>query len=241
MAITLVQFTNPAANTTGGNSLTISVNLPGATTKGNTLLCIVGSIANDSNPNIPAAPVAALPTTAGLTWVQIGQIANPSYDSSFGNNHWGSIALFAAYNAPSIPSTTHTSIGVTTTLGTSTLAVGSQLLEISGVGSLDAVVTATGDNGTITAGNITLAAAADFLLVTAEVPGSDSETSPGTGYTYITTGGVGSNYAASQYQITSAKGTYGTSFGSTASGYWSVIAAAFKAAASGYAFGSFVG
>jgi hypothetical protein len=144
-----------------------------------------------------------------------------------GNWYVESIAIYYAANAPSIPNSAGTLVNASNTSGTYN-ANGFQLLEFSGVYALDKTTSLTDppqpDNpinaGTLTASNT------DLLLVLANAPLHNSQTTAGSGMTLTSMGGSGFYCGACQYLLNASPGSYATSFTGSA-GPWVCAAVSF--------------
>ncbi|MGD1214311.1 MAG: IPT/TIG domain-containing protein [Terriglobales bacterium] len=196
----------------------------GATTLGNTLICVV--LARDQlNTGAVPIPTIDAPVTTGLTWTLIEEIGNEGVLSGV-ETYGSAAAIYYCANAPSIAPTTYTSATVTTAPTTSTIiAIQIELYEISGLnGIVDASAANTG-TGTPSANTGNLATSGTDLILVASYTADGSYFAPGPGYTGYTI----------QYILSEAAGSIATSFGASSDGsggspYWSCVAAAFGAA-----------
>jgi len=202
-----------------GNPLTL--NFTSNTTSGSLLILTASAtiVGTGTHP----APVISAPSTSGFTWV-LGATSNQVVGSP---ETAETVVLYFISRAPPMSSSTSTSISATIT-GAGSSAFGVQLTEWSGVQIVDVLATASGVSPTnATAGNL-VTTADGLILCFVTDPNYDTSFGAGSGYTLVSTGGVGTAYGKIQYQATGSGGTYSTAYAAGISGAWTMVAVAFK-------------
>jgi len=214
--ISLVQRTDAG---TVGNPITVHFN---SNTQAGSLLILTASatiVGTGSHP----APTISLPSTSGFTWTQAATssqvIGSPETAES--------VYLFFIARAPPMSSALNTSVSATIS-GSGSQGFGVQMVEYTGVQSLDLTATASGVGPTIASAGNVVTRSSGLIICFVTDPNFDTGFSAGSGYTLISTGGVGTAYGANEYQITSSPGSYGTTFGGTPSGAWTMLVVAFS-------------
>ena len=218
MSISLIQRTDGA---TVGNPIDIHFDNP--TQLGSLVVCLMaGSIVGSGTHPVP---VIDPPTCPGFTWKRAadnGQVVGTPQTAE-------AVAIYYIDNCPvmSPGDVTHCSGTIS---GTGTPNFGCQLLEFGPGSDLNSIAAFVAANGVTpnqaTAGNLTTDLDG-FILCLVTDPNFNTGFSAGPGYTLISTGGIGTAFARSQFQSVS-PGTYLTAFNPpSTSGAWTMVAVAF--------------
>ena len=212
------------------------------TTLPNSLLICACSAVTYSLGSGGAVATINTPSTPGITWIPLATVFNPTL---YSGEYTVTLSLFYAANSPSVSSAAITTVNATAPIvggHTPDIATGFWMAEITGAAlfnAVDSFLSNTGTNSIPSAGNI-VNANTDLLLV-CELDFNGGSGSRGASYNQFSSGGF--QVVFGQDRTNLAPGTYSTSFGSSLSYPWAVIAAAFKTAPTGFphAFGSLIG
>jgi hypothetical protein len=207
-----------------------------ATTAGNTLVAIcMGFALNESGygyPGTPPIPVIDAPTTPGLTWQLPGASAGAALASG-GGGFSSDVAIYFCPNAPSISTSTLTSLTVTTAGNVYVISALIYLLEIGGTnGVVDAVEENEGAASAVpSTANLSTTETDLILVASSSGAGNIAPGQEGPGYTLLADG----NYAGVQYILNEAAGSIATAFGSGISYWpaWGCVAVAFQPSGGG--------
>lgn len=233
LSVASILQSNLCASSSGsGATVSTTGHFTSNTTSGSGLV-LVEHIQSSNTVSVPVNPFQAVPTTPGITWtVAVGN----GFTDNTGNVFGGHDAIYYSANAPSIASSTNTSITITGPNNANyTYTLECSLYEVGGMALTSPVgQTASTSNETGTpsspGASVTITQTDIVFVSTQSTPPSGSFTA-GSGYT-LGLAMVVATIGQDEYNLSVPAGSIAPTFTGTST-YWTCVLAAFKMAAVG--------